>query len=136
MTWYVRHDTSLGIIEVTYAGLVDGSDLWEACSRRIVLEQQTGSHAVLVDASEIDLVATVLDVFSLPAKLYEEKRADRKTRIALVLPRSEKAIEFAKFYETACTNRGWSVKVFQDRQGAIEWLTHVAAPDPSGPGGD
>jgi len=25
-------------------------------------------------------------------------------------------------YETACVNRSWDVKTFEDRQNAIEWL--------------
>jgi hypothetical protein len=123
MTWHVTHDASLGIIEVTYTGLVTGSDLWEACSRRISLQEQTGLLRVLIDTSGIELVATILDVFSLPAKLYEERHADRQSRIALILPKSKEAIEFAEFYELACKNRGWSVRVFQGRQDAIDWLT-------------
>ena len=54
---------------------------------------------------------------------YVADGLERLSRVALVYPRSPKAKEAARFYETACINRGWNVRLFPERDDAIEWLT-------------
>ena len=42
--------------------------------------------------------------------------------MAVLLAADPEAQEAAQFYQLACTNRGWPVKLFTDRQNAVDWL--------------
>jgi len=118
----MRRDHSLGVIELTFRGPTARDDLREATSKCIILGKQAATTKFLVDATAIDLIASLLDLYDLPAKQYEEEEADRLSCVALILPTSEEAREALRFYETACKNRGWNVQVFSEKQGAIDWL--------------
>jgi hypothetical protein len=86
------------------------------------LQKETGITKILNDVSEIELEATIMDVFAFPNKQYPEEGADRKTCMALIMPKCNKAKEVAEFFITASLNRGWVVRDFKDRQSAIDWL--------------
>ena len=123
MSWSVKYNPALGIIEEVFGGLMTMSELEESVSQRICLEKETGAKKVLVDASDLTLDATIVEVYSLPNKLYEDQEASRLTHMALVLPTSPKTKEAAEFYQTACFNRGWKVEMFPDRESALNWLS-------------
>ncbi len=123
MAWETRYDPSNDIVEVIYTGCLTGSDLQEAASSRIALARETNSTKILVDVSGIkEVQAGMMDVFNLPDELYEVRDACRQSEMALVMPTFQPGIDMAQFYETACKNRGWSVKTFKERQSAIDWL--------------
>jgi len=75
----------------------------------------------------MDFVASIIDVFDLCAKQYDNEKLNRQSQIAVILPTSVEGREAAHFYETVCTNRGWSVRLFSERQSAINWLTGTIA---------
>jgi hypothetical protein len=133
MAWSAKYDRSMDIVEVVYTNDVTGTELREAASERIRLQKETGTMSVLVDASGIEhMVAGTMDVFGLPDELYVSKEANRKSRIALVFPRSRKEREAVKFFENACANRGWRVKAFEERQAAVDWLRETKPSDKPG----
>lgn len=43
-------------------------------------------------------------------------------REALLLPSLPDSIEHVRFWETTCANRGLNVRLFDNRQRAIDWL--------------
>lgn len=75
----------------------------------------------LIDISEADLVAPLVDVYDLP-KHYDEMGASRKNCIALIPSTSVKGMRDAEFYENICVNMGWMVQLFSNYEEAIEWL--------------
>ena len=122
MTWSVKSNPSLEIIEEVFSELVTASELREATSQRISLQKETGLTKILNDVSKIELEATIMDVFNFPNKQYPEEKVNRKTCMALILPKNKKARNLAEFFITASLNRGWIVKAFEERQRAIDWL--------------
>lgn len=118
----VKHDPPLGIVEVTFAGLLSGADLREATTACIAIQKQTRATGFLVDTDTADLGASTLDIHDLPGKQYRDEDLDIHSRIAVILPASPRARQAALFYEAACRNRGWHAKVLPDRQSAIDWL--------------
>ena len=123
MTWSIKFDSVTNIVEIVLSGLVTAEELTEAATERIRLQKEHGTSLTLADASQIaKLEAGILDVHKLPAEIYKSVHADRTTNIALVSPRLQDAIKIAKHYETASVNRGWNVRMFQDRTQAIAWL--------------
>jgi hypothetical protein len=123
MTWTLEYNRTLRIVDVVFAGITSGRDLQEATTKCILLGKEQDTVQFLVDAAELELFAPLVDIIDLPDKQYVMEGLDRLSRVALVSPRSPKAKEAAYFYETACINRGWSVRLFPKRDDAIEWLT-------------
>ena len=54
--------------------------------------------------------------------LLEGTGAARTLREAIVVPGSTLAAPDVQFYEDACRNRGWNVRLFPDRESAMAWL--------------
>ena len=125
MPWSYERNVTLGVVEVVYSGTVSAGDLRESTETCIGLEKQEGLNRFLVDATDmtLDPDASLLDIFNLPAAQYEEQEADRQGRLAVYVSESSKSVDVVRFYETACVNRGWMVKMFFARQDAVEWLT-------------
>jgi hypothetical protein len=124
VAWTLEYNSTLRIVEIVLAGSITGPDLQESTSKAIALSKDQGIPAAfLVDATELELAASIVDLYDLPAQQYFAEGADLRNRLALVLPQSPKARRDARFYETACVNRGWNVKSFPNRDEAIEWLT-------------
>ena len=122
MPWNYKHNPTLEIVEVAYRGTITARDLRDSTSELIALQKRKGLNRFLVDTTEMELDASLADVYDLPAKQYEEEGADREGQLAIILPASPREKEAVQFYETTCKNRGWKVHAFSDRQGAISWL--------------
>jgi hypothetical protein len=131
MSYTINHNASLGVIELTYSGRITGTDLREATSKCISLGRQTGTTKFLVDEVGMDLAVSILDLYDLPNKQYEDEEANRQGRVAIILPTSKEARDAVQFYVTACQNRGWFVRVFSERLSAINWLTGNITPNKS-----
>ena len=123
MPWAYEHNPANEIVEVTFSGSTSGSDLRELTSELIQLEKDSGVNRILIDTAEMEISASLVDIFNLPAKQYIEEGADRRARVAVLLPTSDREKEAVQFYKMVCSNRGWRVQVFPERQDAIRWLT-------------
>jgi hypothetical protein len=128
MSWTSKFNPVLGIIEITHSGPMTATEMKEATSKSILLGKEADTTRFLIDASEMILAASVVDILKLPAEQYEKEGADRRSRVAVILPRSKKEIEAVQFYETACRNRGWFVMLFTERQSAVDWLLGNTGP--------
>jgi hypothetical protein len=122
MTWEIKSDRSLGVIELIYHGLTTGNELRKATSECISLGKETGTTRFLVDTTGMEIAASYADLFDLPQRHYSDENLTRMSLIAVIRPVSGKTGEAAQFYETACQNRGWAVRLFSGRQSALEWL--------------
>ena len=122
MTSTLEYNSKLNIIEIVHAGRTTKADLTAGTTKAIALSKEKGIFDVLIDTTEIELAASLFDIFNLPAKQYVEEALDHRIRIGLIQPKLSKEKENAEFYEIACVNRGWLVKIFLNRNDAIEWL--------------
>ena len=124
MPWSYKYNPTLKIVEVVYSGEITARDLGESSSALIALEKEKGLNWFIIDATEMKLTASLIDVYDLPTKQYLEESADRFGRVAVLLPSCSKTREAVHFYETVCKNRGWMVQAFSNRQEAVDWLTY------------
>jgi hypothetical protein len=123
MVWNVDYHGDLQIVVLTFSGEITGPELLEAAASRIELGQEKGATKFLIDAAEmIAPTSTTLAVLEMPARMYLEKNMERTSRIAVLIPTDPESRWIAEFYENASVNRGWHVKLFTDRNGAIDWL--------------
>ena len=122
MPWSYEYNPTLDVIEVAYRGSTSARDLQESTSRFIDIEHEEGINRFLVDTSEMELDATLLDVHDLPETQYILEEADRNGRVALILSTSTFERQAGLFYRDVCQNRGWLVEAFSNRQEAAGWL--------------
>lgn len=126
MPWSHSLNESLDIVEIVYEGEVTASELQESATAGIELEKREGRCRFLLDVSQMILApsASMADIYHIPAVQYEQEGADREAPVAVYAPADSKAFETAQFYENASVNRNWKVKLFLDRDAAIEWLVN------------
>jgi hypothetical protein len=122
MTWTLEHNESPHYIHVTLFGSVSGPELHELTSAAIALLKKQGASGAFIDLIKLESVTSIIDIFDLADKQYDQEGLDRNVRIAMVLPVSHSAKQAAEFYETVCVNRGWLVQSFPGCNEAIEWL--------------
>jgi len=121
MAWRVKYDPELGIICSVYAGQVSADEFEAGTLETIALAKKHKTNLLLIDDSKLEVAVSTNDIFKMP-QFYEDAQAHRGSRWALIQPPEGPGLKALRFYETVCRNRGWLVKLFTDRQAAIDWL--------------
>ena|SRR5579859_2252307 len=122
MTATVEYLPERRTVVVKYAGTITPDVLGRQTQIGIGLLKQHGAYRVLVDCSEIDVIAvTTADVYEQP-DVYHDQGVPTDTRIALVLPRNEIRTDLFKFYDDTSHNRGYNVELFENGEAAWAWL--------------
>ncbi|HUL94870.1 MAG TPA: hypothetical protein VLT89_02605 [Usitatibacter sp.] len=109
------------MVEITYRGLIPAEQLRRVLEEFVALQSAAGVLRVLLDSREHEVASSRGEIVNFP-QAYEALGLDRRTRIAVIPPASPDGRKAATFYETACRNRGWNVRVHPDRDSAIAWL--------------
>ena len=120
MPYVLTYDEGSNIAEMTFTGSMVRDDINESTREGTELQKRTGVTRFLLDMRQAELRVAHSDVFELPAVKYWV--LDRRTRIAVIQPDSERGREAVIFYRDACQNRGWNTRIFSDRESAIQWL--------------
>jgi hypothetical protein len=107
-----------GYIELTVDGRFNLARLKQIAPEVASLSNESGCLHILNDMSYATIDVSVLDVYSSPQQM-DDAGITRSTKRALVVPKS---FEHAHFLETVTRNRGHDLKVFFDRDEAINWL--------------
>jgi hypothetical protein len=94
----------------------------EALGAAMALHQSTGYFRYLADCTEMTGGHTVFDLYNVVANL-ENYQIDPRTKEALLTVPSSATAGDVRFYETAAVNRGFTVKLFTDREAALAWLS-------------
>jgi len=129
MPWSVEYDSELGTVSCRYVGRVTDDDFRQATLKAFELAKANSTNRFLIDDSKWEGGASIVGLYDLP-KLFTELGFERESRGALILPSSGTLqAEDARFFETVCINRGWQVKLFTDRQEALDWLTDSGLPE-------
>jgi hypothetical protein len=121
MSFTVKYNPELSTIESVLADDVTAEDLHVHEVQCIALAKETNSNRFLTDATQATLKVSIFKLYGLP-ELYDVQNLRRPVRIAVLQPTSETGMRLVNFYETVCSNRGWTVRMFVERQEALEWL--------------
>ena len=110
-----------GIIEVNASGILDSKSSRLQHEEALDYAKRLNSFLFLLDYRDIRADATLLRVYELPV-IYHELGVPRRSKIAIVLPQVKSAEEDYEFYETVCYNRGYEVRLFEEKKHALDWL--------------
>jgi hypothetical protein len=126
MSWKAIHNNNLGILEVSFAGSPEISELKEAVSSSLKLCYEKRVTRVLADCTRLVTSGhdSIVSTYEL-GSFYETLKIEAIMKEAIILPESEKAATMMYFFETTARNRGFNVRVFPERNDALEWLLKV-----------
>lgn len=117
----IKFDPAEGIIESIFTGDIGFEELESEAYQTIELSKNHKVNKFLCDGRKAVVSQSIVAALDLE-RISEQEQVDRLSKIAIIAPESPETLHFAKFYETACLNRGWNVSVFEDRESAAAWL--------------
>jgi len=110
-----------GIVSIENRGELTYDELIEQTKEAINLGHENNSRLFLTDFSHVKVQTSMMEVFQFP-EIYEQLGMNQMSKIAVLVSETELKTEELKFYETICLNRGWQIKIFLQKEPAIEWL--------------
>lgn len=108
-------------IEVTYSGTITDVEFRNAITEFIRFNAEKKCLLVLTDLREMTVTPSVLNVYD-SINMFEKMGIDNRTSEALILPENKFVEKNVRFYENACLNRGYNVRIFYNREDALQWL--------------
>jgi len=114
----VDYEKTLGIIRVVNSGRVTVDEIKDRTLETIEKAVKHRTNLIIVDDTNLELAVSTNELFRLP-EFYENSKAYRGSRWAVIQRSEGQDRKDHRFYETSCQNRGWLVKLFSDRQEAI-----------------
>ncbi|MBT3389956.1 MAG: hypothetical protein HN413_06060 [Chloroflexi bacterium] len=118
----IIYSEEINTVVITYQGQTPPEEVQEVLQKAYILAVEKNCKNFLVDCSLVQPGGgSTLDVYDL-ARMFEEFPDIRKYKDAIILPPIPAGAEDLKFFETAARNRGFNVRVFTERQAAIDWL--------------
>lgn len=121
MPWHASLHPELPIIETVYSGNLTPSELSDAIDENIRLVRLHGQTALLSDCTGLTHGHSLVDLYYAVDAVLASGMAPL-LKEALLLPDLPAPADKVKFWETACLNRGLRVRIFVERQRALEWL--------------
>jgi hypothetical protein len=109
------------VIELTFAGKVGPEDLLAMLRAAVETAIRTSVFRYLADLTELSGGHSVGDLFAVVQEM-ERMGVPRTMREAIVSRPGSIPEADARFFEDACRNRGFDVRIFPDRAAALAWL--------------
>jgi hypothetical protein len=121
MPWQATIHPDLPIIETCYSGILSSSDLAAAAHETLNLAKTHAMTRLLGDCTQLAGGHSIVDLYLLADAVAVSGLA-YTLKEAILLPSLEASSENVKFWETTCFNRGIRVRIFTERQLALNWL--------------
>lgn len=125
MPWTFLDPDDKPWFELAYSGMVTAPELHAAFEALLPQAVSKGKRQILADCRDLLGGHTPADLLDLIER-YDSQPMGHGFREA-VLMRPGYSAEAARFYETACLNRGFQVQVFEERSAAEAWLRQMPA---------
>ncbi len=119
MPYTVEFDASIPCVKIVLTGTFDLEAVRECARAAAEAAKGKSCQNILYDWRRAAIDIPLGDLYRLPV-LLEAEGIGRSYRRALLV---SKQMEDFRFYETACRNRGYAVRVFDDETHTIIWLT-------------
>ena len=114
-----RYLEDKNIVLIRTSGTYDLDAEIETLKKVAAKLKEYNCNKCIFDHRETNVIARPMSSYERPA-VYEELWDDHSTRGALVVKEINKDL---KFLETVVRNRGWVVRIFDDYDKAMEWLS-------------
>ena len=112
----VVYNRELGVIEVDSYGVVTRDDISGSIEKIQQIQREQGVNRLLVDTTRQDQIPNSIDIL----EIFSNYPDDIQT---VLLVEGEQATEEDVYLvETVAVNRGKNIKIYRDREKALEWL--------------
>jgi hypothetical protein len=135
MAWTLEFDAQRGVICLAFAGTVSAEEVRDSSKAVIAEIAARRTRRILTDFTGVTLLAvSTTEVYKLP-DAYRTLGLAGPFREAVVTSADPAVRDTVRFYETVCLNRGSTVRTFDDRAQALDWLAGAdrAKPPPALP---
>ena len=121
MAWTVEYVPEKGMVLVIATEQVSDADARAQAAEAIGLLREQQAELVVLDCTTARLRVSLANLYRLP-EYYRELSAPKRARVAVVLPQDGFNVEAYQFYQAACWNAGYNVRLFSQREAAEAWL--------------
>lgn len=121
MPWHISVWDEPPIIETHYSGVMTPAEVTEAAWQTIAVARCQGITRLLGNCATLEGGHSIADLYFLADSLVSGGNATQ-FKEAVLLPKHPATQGLAWFWENTCRNRGIQVRVFDDRQSAVDWL--------------
>lgn len=121
MTWKIELDFESSVINLCYADMVNAIDLADSAYSTLELAKTHEIYRILCDCTQLKGGHSVTDLYFL-ADAIMSSGIVHKLKEAVLLPKLLAPIENVRFWENTCFNRFIVVRIFDDKDSAIQWL--------------
>jgi hypothetical protein len=87
----------------------------------VLLSKENNIKLFLADCTTMSGGHSVMDLYGL-IEMFEILKIERDVKEAVIMTSLQDSIDEIRFYETACKNRGFNVRIFKDKDEAVAWL--------------
>lgn len=123
MPWKISYLEDLKIVKTVYTEPAKLEGLMEAVKANISFAKEKQTNLFLGDCTALTETGATMDIYQL-GQFIESLQADWSVKEAIVAPSTrQNVIEDLHFFETVAQNRMIKVRMFQDIETAIDWLT-------------
>ena len=122
----VRFLESDRVVESLYSGSVGSDEFAHSVERAIDLATAHVSFLFLSDLTDLEKGPAPGDLFAM-IQMLETRGLPRTLREALVVSPRFPDPGDARFYEDACRNRGWDIRIFPDRKSGLARLLETGS---------
>lgn len=123
MPWKISYLEDLKIVKTVYTEPAKLEGLMEAVKANISFAKEKQTNLFLADCTALTETGATMDIYQL-GQFIESLQADWSVKEAIVAPSTrQNVIEDLHFFETVAQNRMIKVRMFQDIETAIDWLT-------------
>jgi len=117
----IKVNKQYDLVEIAYIGLITPGELVAVVEETMVLARGNGILKFFADCTTMIGGHSITDLYGL-ISLYESIGVPHGMKEAILLPALTSAAADVRFYETACYNKGYNVKVFKNSKDALNWL--------------
>ena len=121
MHWEIKYHSGINVIETIYNGIISQKELQEAVRTNVEESVKHSANKFLSDCSNMSGGHTLLDLYDKDQHILTTK-AGKFQKEAVIIPEEEYTITGVSFYATVCRNKGLNVKIFTNRDEALQWL--------------
>jgi len=121
MNWNCEYLDNDKVVFIKYKGRVTLDLLKDSFKACLALASKSGVNRYLVDHTELIPSLSAIEVYEIP-KIYDQLYVKKSSKIAVIKSKNPSLRENTKFFETVSRNRGYSVKLFDDKQSCLKWL--------------
>lgn len=121
MSHLIIEDRDLRHIEIIHKGKLTREEVKDCKNKILNLVESNNSIFILCDLMLADFKASISDMYYGPEN-FSKMKFSKSSRFAILLPGNHQSWREVKFLETVSINRGWRLKLFSNKETAIEWL--------------